>query len=279
MIYRYAAKPLILALADLFDYIRIGGFGRYVKPFGGVAAFFRHAAEKIDHGIGEVVLATEKGAVALWHGLAYQARVLGRVLGDLAETIEHRFHGLLFAFPPAVALWAAVRAAHALRGLPDLVRYVYRAVTVTLPRRITRGEALAREALRRLGVGIDRLRGELKRALVVGIAAIGARVGRLERRGDQVWSRIRRLDKTVAAVGAAALVTTALARLGLGWLRCPRVGKLGRRACGMDADLLEDLILGTVAIVGTISLVETIRDMQSIMEPSVDFTRQLIREL
>jgi hypothetical protein len=54
----------------------------------------------------------------------------------------------------------------------------------------------------------------------------------------------------------AALVAFSLARLGLGWLRCGNVKKVGKRLCGMNPDLLDALLIGTTLIVGTISLRE-----------------------
>lgn len=278
-VHRGIFTPILTYFADLFDRISIPIPGHRVHVFGPISAALRWVIREVDHALAALVLACEKGAVALFHALASQARWLGREIGELAFTVEQRFLRIAHATPPSEALWLAVRTARKLGGVGAAVARLAHAVAVDLPRSIARGDQLAKEQLRRLARGIDRVSNRLAHALTAGLAAVGVRVGRLGRTVERQGARIGRLDKTIAAAGAAALVGTALARLGLGWLRCGRVSKVGKRACGMDADLLDDLLAGTLVIAGSVSLVQTARDMQSIMSESVDFTRKLISEL
>lgn len=57
-----------------------------------------------------------------------------------------------------------------------------------------------------------------------------------------------------AFTGASALVSHALLKMGLNWIRCKNVGKTGKAICRAPTKWLENLLLGTVAIFGTISL-------------------------
>lgn len=246
-VYRGTLKPALFLFAALFEVVRVGGFGHYARPFGGIASWLRAQAENIDHAIAAMVLATQKGIVLLWHGLAYQAKLLGRLLGDLAETIEHRFHRLLLAFPPALMLWAAVRAA---QQLPAIVGNLARA----------RRAALAAAAAIAIPSGwiwrdIRGLRGSLARLR------------------DRVSAQSRHFTRA----GAAALVAGALATLGLGWLRCPRVGKVGKRACGMDLGLLESLLADTLIIAGSISLVQYAEEVSAITDEVAGAVREFVR--
>jgi hypothetical protein len=110
------------------------------------------------------------------------------------------------------------------------------------------------------------------------IGRVGGRVGRLERDATHIRARLRRAEAYLTAAGAAVLFLTAIKHLRMRWLRCSNVGRVGKHVCVMNPDLLEDLLLGTLAVAGTISLVETAKDLQGITGAAVDFTHTLIRE-
>jgi hypothetical protein len=80
------------------------------------------------------------------------------------------------------------------------------------------------------------------------------------------WAKgqIGRLGKLATVAGLVGLVAGSLAKLGNGWLRCPRVNDAGKKVCGMDAGLLESLLADTLLIAGTVSLVEFAKGMQGI---------------
>jgi hypothetical protein len=248
MVHRGIFQPIILKLAELVDSVSIDLRFRKVKPLGFIAAFLRSAAATIDHGLGALVLATEKGAVTLWHGLAAQVKWLGQLLGDLAETIEHRFHRLLLLFPPAVALWATVRA---VQQLPKLWHE-------------------AQKAAHRAAAAYS--------AVVESDAWVRGRFRTGERSLSNLAKRVRAHGRTLAGAGAAALVATALARLGLSWLRCPRVASAGKRLCGLDHDLLASLLADTLIVASSVSLVEFAHELQSVTTPAASAIRGFVRE-
>jgi hypothetical protein len=233
-VYRGTFKPFLIGFAVLLEVVKVGGFGHYARPFGPVASFLRHSADKIDEGISAVARGAERGVAFLGEQIAQQIRWLGDLLGDLAETIEHRFHRLLLLFPPAAMLWAVVRA---VQVLPQLW-------------------GLAHTAAHKAAAAYT--------AVVESGSWVRGRLARTEREIANQAKRIKSLARRLSRTGALALVATALAGLGLGWIRCPRVGRLGKRACSMDLDLLESLIADTLIIGSSISLVQLIHELQAV---------------
>ncbi len=205
LVYRESFAKAIIGLADALDGISFGALGHRLKPFGYFAAWLRWLDRSMEGLLGAAVNLTERGVVFLWHGLTVQVQVLGRLLGDLADTIEHRFHRLLLLFPPAAILWATVRAVQELPRLwDDLHRAAHKA-------------AAAYEAV----VGEHSwVRGKFRTA---------------ERERVNLAKRIKAQARHFTKAGAAVLVGTALATLGLGWLRCNRVGKVGKRGFHLGA--------------------------------------------
>jgi len=90
------------------------------------------------------------------------------------------------------------------------------------------------------------------------------RTADLERGLEWTKEQVRKLGKLGTVAGLLGLGAAVLGRLGLGWLRCSRVGQTGRQLCGMDQSLLESLLADTLLIVGTISLVEFAEGMQQV---------------
>jgi hypothetical protein len=54
--------------------------------------------------------------------------------------------------------------------------------------------------------------------------------------------------------------------------------KAGKRVCGLDAGLLDALLLGSTLIVGTISLRDFAREMEAVTEEAAGLVRGFIRE-
>lgn len=93
-----------------------------------------------------------------------------------------------------------------------------------------------------------------------------------------ILKRLRKLEKyAVLGVGIAA-VARALARLGSGWIRCNNVQRLGKRACGLDPDLIESLLLDSLAIFGIVSIVEFAEGLQAIEQEAIGIMGKLVRE-
>lgn len=93
-----------------------------------------------------------------------------------------------------------------------------------------------------------------------------------------LWKRIRALEKRLAVPLGIAAVVAALGRLGLGWIRCGKVRQLGRSVCGLDQNLLESLLLDSLAIFSIVSVVEFANGLRTIEDEAVTILHHLIRE-
>ena len=93
-----------------------------------------------------------------------------------------------------------------------------------------------------------------------------------------IWKRIRALEKKLAVPLGIAAVVAALGRLGLGWIRCNKVRQVGRSVCGLDQNLLESLLLDTLAVFSIVSVVEFANGLRAIEDEAVGILHHLIRE-
>lgn len=93
-----------------------------------------------------------------------------------------------------------------------------------------------------------------------------------------VLRRLRKLEKGATRAAFAAAVAVALARLGLGWIRCGNVRKAGKSVCGIDGGLLDELLLGTLGIFGAISVVEFATELRAVEGEAVSLMGNLVRE-
>jgi hypothetical protein len=100
------------------------------------------------------------------------------------------------------------------------------------------------------------------------IAGLRARTRAAEDAAQNAWAKVRELDARWAAAAFAGAVAVALSRLNLGWVRCSKVGRLGRFGCGMDDSLLEAILADALLIVGTLSLVELAEELQPLVGES-----------
>lgn len=266
--WRGIGGPLLRALAALFDSIRIGGFGHYARPFGALSAWLRNASEVVDHSLARLVGACEGGIVMLWHALAKQVGLLGGLLGDLAETLEHGLATLASSVGGQVARLEHAAVAPLARAFHAAVHRLEHGLYAPLARRVDRLEASVFGAV----AGVLALASYAYHAVTVTlparVGALGGRVGRIEREAGRTAARVKGLERAFVPAALAAFTAGALARLGLGWLRCPRVGRVGKQLCGMDHTVLESLLADALLIAGTISLVELARELEPIVEDS-----------
>lgn len=114
------------------------------------------------------------------------------------------------------------------------------------------------------------------------VAGLLARIGQVERSlqhaigrayahvQDAVWPRIHGIEHDLSALrkwirkhakrftvaGSVGLVAAVLGKLGLGWTRCSKVGRVGKALCRADESWIEGLIAGSLIVAGGLSLVE-----------------------
>jgi hypothetical protein len=240
-VYRATLSRVALALAATVEGVSVHTRLGTIHPFGAFADAIRWVDGEIDDGLAWAMKNSQRGATVLFHLVTKQLRAIGDQIGGLAYDLSHA---------------------------------IDRTITVTIPHAVGRVE-------RRLGRDI-----RLVRTLARSTAATVAHDLPLLRREVADWRgytrrlarRLRRAEKMLAPAAFAALVVGALARLGLGVLRCPRFLKAARRTCGMDPALLESMLLDTTLILGAISLVEFAHELQAVVEPVESGIRHLIRE-
>lgn len=188
------------------------------EPFGPVADFLESLDRNVREALNYAALKSEKGAVWLFAQAWHQLRWLGREIGDLADTVAHAFDRTIRVDVPH-----AVRAA-----LAPTLRAVH-----GIDRKLGRLEALEHALAKRLQHGIDRLDRAVTKTLPHAIAHVGARVGITARQIRRLARRVARAERHLGVAAMTAAVAIALGRLGLRWIRCPALGRIGRRiGCG-----------------------------------------------
>jgi hypothetical protein len=264
---------LLRALAAAFDKVSIKlPVIHYRIGFnwaGDLLRWIDHAALRL---LGEGINATETAAKTLWHWTAYYAEQSARVLADFAESTWSELHHLRRWVIPAYVtqrLAALVaRVDHLTARLEQIAAH-----PATIVRPVTR---LIDPRVRDLEHELDVLR---KQVAVIGSGVLAPPIpvphldtGPISRGIDALRDRIGRLTRQLSPAAVAGLVAAALVTLRLGWLKCSGVRRAAEHACGMDRDILEALLAGTVAVIGTVSLVEFAREMQVLtaeIEPAV----------
>jgi hypothetical protein len=107
---------------------------------------------------------------------------------------------------------------------------------------VGRLEAQARAQLKRLQVGIDRMEHRITFTLTHSIAGVRSRLGAVERWEHTATKDLAKLKTKTGTIAMTTAVALALSRLGLNWLRCPSLGRVGRKVGCKGFAALEDLL-------------------------------------
>lgn len=240
-VWRATLKQLLYIAADTFDRAAINVGFKTIHFLGPVSSFLRFVAERVDYLLASAVHATEGGIVFFWNLLAAQVNALAAFVGDLTETVEHALE---------------------------------RTTTVTIPQTITN---VTKTTIQRIGI----TRAYADRIVTRAVATVTHEVGVL--RGDLTAARdalgalrhrVAKLEHGALVAAAAGTAAFALARLGLGWIRCRNVSKVGRRVCGMDPLELEALLAGSVVLFATLDIRTFAREMQDVTEEVSGLVRE-----
>lgn len=270
--YQFSFKPILIQLGQIFNAIHLPGSFPFVGGahiFGGLGDWLINTAEQIEAILAGFYLTAEGGVSYLFDQLAKQARWLGQELASLADTTDKAIGRLIADSPPVTIVKKTVVTA---RNLPHLARVALQPAIAQLRASIAgvSGEVATVESeLEHLARGIDRTAKQLGGRISKTGASYAAAAGGLAGSIGLTWTWIQRLRHILTKSGAAALVGTALATLGLGFLRCPRFTRAGKQVCGMDANLLESLLADALLIAGTLSLVEFAHEMVGVTGEAV----------
>lgn len=266
----------------------------WVPWLGGKAKKSLHVIEqRLVSYLSGVILGLEGQVASSWHSLARLSEDLARSTLHAAQAAGHVWWYVTskYSLPAIVARleWAALKQAGlaaknhlTTTQIVRITKVITHPVAGPIGGAITaKAKPIRAEVARLSHIVLPRLEaieGTLGHVIPQDIAELRARVRAGERRVGRLWDRIRANERKIVGIGAVAIVSTALAKLGGSWIRCNNWRKLGRAGCRMDSTLIDLLLLETVAIVGTISIEELARELVGITDEVADAVGAFIRE-
>ena len=252
-VYRYTLGAAIVALARAIGSIRLPGF----LGGGRILGFAADELLKVDHAIAHALGQGIAAMQATWNEcVSYTATAvhwIGKEIASLAHDTAQAVEGLTVTQVTNVYRKVNPGLAHRVGALAAKVA----ALTHRLEHVVARESHVAK-------VKAQAVEHAIAHPDIGAIPRTLPRVGHLEREIADALARGRELLKRFGPVALFGTVAFALGRLGISWARCSNVNKLGKRACGMNPDLLESLLADTLLIAGTVSLVEFARGMQDV---------------
>jgi hypothetical protein len=244
-LYRNIVSPVIRKIADIgFGGVR--GVGD-VHPFRFLGKFddkvlttLHNAKVSTEHAMVSAFNLTVKFHVALAHNIA-----------ATSEDAYNAMHRLQFYWTP---YFVGVKLRPIQTGLEGLRGTVGHAAAKSHPN--------SKVAVKKITYNVTKVTHVTK--MQAATTTAGARIKPAE------WKAAKHeLAKLMWAVPFAGLLTFGLAllkRLGLSWLRCPRVGKVGKTVCTMNPGLLESLLLDAALLTVAFNLEDFARELQSVTE-------------
>ncbi len=231
-VYRRTLSAIFVGFADWLDGLAITVV-RTIRPFGPVAGALRAVDRAVTQALEDWVRGSEIAIAFLWDQMGRQVDLLTQWTADFGNTVAGAFTTVQRQSIP-----------NAERRVERMISHATAAVAAEVAR-------LSTVALPRLGTEIGSLRG---------------RVGTIGRTVRGLREQVSRHSRILTAAGITGLVMASLGRMRLGWVRCTKVGRLGRATCGLDADFLTSILAGTTLMFGTYSLVEFAEEMQDVTE-------------
>ncbi len=222
----------------------------HIRPFGPLASGMRWLDHQVRNLTGGAALRSQHAATYMFNQAAAQFRYIGREIQKLSGTLFNVTHTVIHTTLPRVERRVIARTRTIVRGAEH---------------RVTVNVSRVRHELR---ADVKALHRAVVRAQAAGAHALDwseAQVGRLGRRVRATERDLSKLNRTLAGAAFAAIVWTALRRLGLKWLRCGNSKRAAKAVCGMDASLFEDLLGGATALFGIISIEEFARELQPVV--------------
>jgi hypothetical protein len=216
-LYAETLGAFIRWLASKIDVdLHIPHFGGH--PFRAVSHGLYAVDDQIRNAFAAAALRSESAASWCFSTAGNTIVWMARETADLAHDVWSALQHTTVATIPA-----AIRRAEA----ATLARL--RALDHSIARVATRAQA----QVRRLEHVVDGLTGRIEHRIPQALSRINSRLDRLLRDGRGLRARVHEIEKLLTVAGATGLVALALRRLGLNWLRCPSLLRMGRRiGCG-----------------------------------------------
>ena len=209
----------------------------------GVGGWLKGKIEDVEHKItstmGHAATVLEARIGASWHTFARLVDWMGREISRHAALIERIANDLVTG-----NIIDLIRLQ--IEGAKKLERALHRTIVG-----IGHDLGIRVKGVER-GIGADvlpRIRGlerELHRTVEHDIASLRARDRALAREYDHLYRWLRSHPWTIVTDAFVGAVAIALTRLGLSWIRCPSLGRLGKRFGCAPWQLLEDLLAASL---------------------------------
>lgn len=286
---------ILQTFAKLFDigipYPSVSRHGvglSFVHPFHFVAETFRRLDNYVFALLGEGIYESQHAFNLMLTWNAYVLTKTGEAVANVAYNTLAALHLVRRDVSPAAIRRATAPAiAHATATLP--------AVKVKVDTRVpalqaevaglkTKVDTLSRALTVPSKVIVEKV--ETPAATTTPAVAIPApvalpgvipKIEDLERAKKWTLDQLGKLSKLGTVAGLVGVGAAVLGRLGLGWVKCSRVSRVGKQVCGMDTSLLDSLLADTLLIVGTLSLVEFAHEMQAVIGEADSLTRRFFR--
>ena len=209
---------LMHKIADLIDFGIAIPLKGTVHPLRSAANAIRAASDNVATAIGSLALRSENGAVWMFHQSEATLRWVGAEIASLAEDTWHGIDEVITRDIPALITLGTHKLDRAFRG-------------------IEAGVTSLEHKLAHEFKGIDAFVRTLEQKIAHDIAHAGTVASHLygitAKQLRRLGRRTSALEKATIGAGAAALTAAALSKLGLRWLKCPALGRIGRKiGCG-----------------------------------------------
>ena len=216
----WAEQHLVNALTSVVNGLE-GDVGFYWHALGNMATSIGNEIEGLSNAffnLTNYILGVVKPWVVhtilggLQHGVKWLRAELHAAehrLGTVTKVIEHATTGSIGGAIHAITKPLAGEISAWERWTRTRIKALEHAADVVLPREIAVARDLAHEA---------------------------------ERVYARLWAQVKRLERATTGALATALVVTALARIGAGWVACRNWNKVGRSVCRLPFGFLDDLL-------------------------------------
>jgi hypothetical protein len=279
-VYKFTLGALLSTMADMVDSLpHVTILGHHVPPWNALANGITQLDNYVLEAIGVGIQETEKGLHALVGAMTWLLQETADQVAGLAEDTYRGFNNVKRYLIPSL-LGAALSPI-----VKEIAHLGARTKTIIL-----HPTTIVHKTVAVIQPGLKALEGKVS-ALEAKVAAVGAAAptiihevappvalpkpaaipGDIYRGLDSLWKESKRVAKVLTPAGIVGLVAgSVLARMGLSWLKCGNVGKVGKRVCGLNTQILDSLLAGLIAVFGTIGIVVFAEDIQKVMGTFAD---------
>jgi uncharacterized protein YoxC len=277
--YRYTLGAVLSSLAGWLQGVAFTVFRHRFAPFAGIGADIAALDNGIRHALGAGIDAAQYGFNVTLKAVAITWQELSNAVAGLAHDTVHVAEAITKIHIPKQVItrlgpvWAAVTA---LQAAVHDIRAHWPKVLHAVTHVVTHATTIVKQVYHDTPTFVTKT---FPTAIVKAIAAPVPRLGWLERKAASEAKRLGRVEKIVTVIGLTGLTAAVISRLGLGWARCSKVGRVGRAVCGMNDGLLDDLLLGTLLVAGSISIVQLAKECQAFTDDVEAGVRFFVREV